>query len=81
MEVPTIYDVWERKGKPILYSTALITDDPLEEIKLAGHDRTPVSLTHEAAQAWLDTKSHSTGELFDLSDDIHRPFYEHAIAA
>lgn len=81
MEVPTIHDMWKRKGEPTLYSTALITDDPLEEIALAGHDRTPVSLTSVAAQQWLSPQSNSKDELFALLDEIKRPLYEHAIAA
>lgn len=81
MEVPTIYDVWERKEKAPLHSTALITDDPLEEVALAGHDRTPVSLSSTAAKLWLDTTSVDKDSLFALLDDIKRPFYGHAIAA
>ncbi|MDH3695298.1 MAG: SOS response-associated peptidase [Gammaproteobacteria bacterium] len=81
MEVPTIYDIWERKGKPSLYSTALITDDPLEEIQRAGHDRTPVSLNSATARVWLEPQSHSKDELSALLDEIKRPYYEHAIAA
>lgn len=81
MEVPTLYDVWQRQGKPVLFSTALITDDPLEEIALAGHDRTPISLTSTAARHWLSPQSSDQDSLFALLDDIKRPFYEHAIAA
>lgn len=81
MEIPTIYDIWERKGKPTIFSTALITDDPLEEVALAGHDRTPVSLNASAARQWLSPVSRDKDELFTLLDDIKRPFYEHAVAA
>jgi hypothetical protein len=59
----------------------LITDDPLEEIQRAGHNRAPISLTRNAADARLDTQHHTIDELYDLLDDIHRPLYEHALAA
>ena len=81
MLVPTIYDVWRRKGKPPLFSTALITDDPLEEVALAGHDRTLISLNETSALQWLDVSSCGTDMLFELLDDIKRPYYGHAIAA
>lgn len=81
MQVPTIFDVWERKGKPSLFSTALITDDPLDEIAQAGHDRTPVSLTSAAAKQWLDVAGAEKAEMLELLDQIKRPHYEHAIAA
>lgn len=81
MLVPTIYDVWRRKGKPSLHSTALITDDPVDEVALTGHDRTPISLNEPSAMQWLDVSSHDTDTLFELLDDIKRPYYDHAIAA
>ncbi len=81
MEIPTIFDIWVQKGKPALYSTALITDDPLAEIAAAGHDRTPVSLKRSAARQWLDPKSRERSELFALLDDIKRPHYTHQVAA
>jgi putative SOS response-associated peptidase YedK len=81
MLVPTIFDIWKRKDKPTLYSTALITDEPLEEIAQAGHNRTPISLTPEAAEQWLDTPNRSPDEFLALLDDIKRPYYEHAVAA
>lgn len=81
MWVPTIYDAWEHKGQPALYSTALITDDPLEEVALTGHDRTPVSLTKTAAHAWLEPAKSDKDELLALLDQIQRPHYQHAVAA
>lgn len=81
MAVPTIYDVWERQGKATLYGTALITDDPLEEVALAGHNRTPISLTPIAAGQWLHPGDMDDEQLLALLDDIKRPFYDHAVAA
>ena len=81
MEVPTIYDIWKRKSEHTLYSTALITDDPLEEVAAAGHDRTPVSLTTEAAYDWLTPGETNKEQLLSILDNIKRPYYNHAVAA
>lgn len=79
MLVPCIWSLWQR-GDEVLKSMALITDEPPEEVKRAGHDRCPINLTREAALAWLEPQGRSAGELFEILSRRHRPFYEHRIA-
>jgi putative SOS response-associated peptidase YedK len=79
MRVPCIWSRWERGGE-VLYSMALITDEPPPEVAQAGHNRCPINLTHEAALAWLSPLGRSSAELFEILNQRHRPYYEHRIA-
>jgi putative SOS response-associated peptidase YedK len=79
MFVPCVWSHW-RQGEEVLDSMALITDDPPEEVRQAGHNRCPINLTREAAEAWLSPRGRSDAELFDILAQRYRPFYEHRIA-
>jgi putative SOS response-associated peptidase YedK len=58
----------------------LITDDPPPEVAAAGHDRCPINLTREAAEAWLSPQGRDRNELFELLEQRQQPYYEHARA-
>ena len=64
----------------MLYSMALITDEPPSEVVQAGHNRCPINLTREAALAWLGPQGRKVSELFEILSQRHRPYYEHRIA-
>lgn len=76
MLVPCVWDRWT-EGEEVLNSFALITDDPPPEIAAAGHDRCPINLTREAAEAWLTPTVRSNAELFAILSQRHRPLYEY----
>lgn len=77
MFIPTLWDEWEAKGKPILYSAALITDDPAPEVAAAGHDRTPIFLKESAVDAWL--RASSAEEALEVLKERERPLYRHQV--
>lgn len=79
MLVPCVWSRWT-DGKEVLDSFALITDEPPREVAAAGHDRCPIYLTREAAEAWLSPEGRSRAELFEILAQRQRPFYEHRIA-
>lgn len=79
MFVPCVWSRWQRGGE-VLYSMALITDEPPLEVAQAGHNRCPINLTREAALAWLAPQGRSSAELFEILSQRHRPYYEHRIA-
>jgi putative SOS response-associated peptidase YedK len=68
MLVPCLWDKWEQGGH-VLNSFALITDEPPAEVAAAGHDRCPVNLTREAAEAWLRPRERSVAELLESSSN------------
>jgi putative SOS response-associated peptidase YedK len=76
MLVPCVWDRWEQNGE-VLYSFALITDEPPPEVAAAGHDRCPINLTRSAAEAWLSPQGRDTNELLALLEERQRPYYEH----
>jgi putative SOS response-associated peptidase YedK len=79
MFVPCIWARWS-SGDDVLYSMALITDEPPTEVAQAGHNRCPINLTREAALAWLTPRGRSSAEIFEILGQRHRPYYEHRIA-
>jgi putative SOS response-associated peptidase YedK len=79
MLVPCIWSRWQR-GEEVLYSMALITDEPPVEVAQAGHNRCPINLTREAALAWLAPHGRSSAELYQILSQRHRPYYEHRVA-
>lgn len=79
MFIPTLWDVWEKKGEPTLYSAALITDDPAPEIAKAGHDRTPIFLRESIIEDWLYAEGRSTEELKAILSKRERPLYVHNV--
>lgn len=80
MLVPCIWDRWEQ-GDEVLNSFALITDDPPPEIAAAGHDRCPINLTREAANAWLTSQTRTASEWLGILAQRQLPYYEHMQAA
>ncbi len=77
MYIPTLWDEWTSKDGQRLISTALITDEPHEEIARAGHDRTPIFLKPDAVDLWLQAKT--TTEAHDALALRERPFYSHKV--
>jgi len=51
----------------IKHGFALLTDDPLPEVRAAGHDRSPILLDEKAAVAWLNIQR-SRGGLDEILD-------------
>jgi putative SOS response-associated peptidase YedK len=75
MIIPVIWDRWQSKGSPDLYSFALITDEPPQEVSEAGHDRCPIFLKPENIDAWLDPCHSTEKKINDLLDDKETPIY------
>jgi len=64
--IPTLWDVWKKRGESPLYSAAAITDEPFPEVARAGHQRTPIPLLESAVDSWLE----STAPLKELRENI-----------
>lgn len=79
MFIPTLWDVWKKKGASPLYSAALITDEPAPEIAAAGHDRTPIFLKESAVEDWLKAPETSLKDLAYVLNQRERPHYSHAL--
>jgi putative SOS response-associated peptidase YedK len=77
MIIPTLWDVWKKRGESPLYSTALITDEPLPEIAQAGHDRTPIFLKESAVDLWLSAET--AEEAIAALGERERPHYNHRL--
>lgn len=79
MYVPVLWDCWKKNGT-ILYSGALITDDPPKEVREAGHERCPIFLEKSAIDDWLYTDLKSGKEIKEkILSRRETPFYEHKI--
>jgi putative SOS response-associated peptidase YedK len=83
MLIACLYAEWVNPADPddVLPSVAAITDEPAPEVAAAGHDRTVINLTWEAAINWLSPEGRSPEELQALLDQRQRPYYEHREAA
>ena len=79
MIIPTLWDVNKQKGKPDLYSCAIITDDPPKEIAETGHERCPVFLKPNNIDRWLHPNGQSREELYEILRDRVRPHYSHKL--
>lgn len=77
MIIPMLWDIWQKKGEPTLYSGALITDDPAPEIAEAGHDRTPIFLKESAVDSWLNCRDPK--EAKEILMERERPRYSHRV--
>ena len=75
--VPTI--VSESHLEPGLFGCAIVTDDPAPEVLTAGHDRTPISLSLEAAKAWLTPNKKSAKDLDALLDQRPAVHFDHRL--
>lgn len=79
MYIPVIWDKWKKKGEPDLYSVALITDDPPEEVQAAGHDRCPIFLKASAVDVWLNAEG-TRKEIKEILIEREAPVYKHKVA-
>lgn len=80
MFVACLWDRWEKKGEPDLYSFATITDDPPPEVAATGHNRCIVPLKTQNLAAWLAPGADKTA-IYKLLDDREHPYYAHELAA
>lgn len=78
MFIPTLWDIWKKKGHPDLYSGALITDEPAPEIAATGHDRTPIFLKESAIDRWLAAKG-TLAEIKESLSEREFPHYSHKL--
>jgi len=81
MLIACLWSHWQGKGEPDLLSFAAITDDPPQEIALAGHDRCIIPIKPEHIDAWLNPDSANLAAQHAILDDRNRPYYEYRMAA
>ena len=81
MYVACLWDCWQQRGQPDLYSFAVITDEPPPEVAATGHDRCPIPLKAENVARWLKPEAQTREDLFRLLDDRERYQYAHELAA
>lgn len=80
MLVACLWDRWEKKGEPDLYSFAAITDEPPPEVAATGHNRCIIPLKSQNLSAWLRPGT-ELADSYALLDDRERPYYAHELAA
>jgi putative SOS response-associated peptidase YedK len=74
--------LWDRTGDEktgSFLSFAVITDEPPNEVRAAGHDRCIIPLKEKNVDAWLTPEGRSRKELYDILDDRERPYFEHQV--
>ncbi|OXC78396.1 SOS response-associated peptidase family protein [Caballeronia sordidicola] len=81
MLIACLWSHWQGKGEPDLLSFAAVTDDPPQEIALAGHDRCIIPIKPEHIDAWLNPDPANLAAQYAILDDRHRPYYEYRMAA
>src|SRR5471032_1029176 len=81
MLIACLWSHWEGKNGPDLLSFAAVTDDPPQEIALAGHDRCIIPIKPEHIDAWLNPDPKDLTSQYSILDDRHRPYYEYRMAA
>jgi putative SOS response-associated peptidase YedK len=81
MLIACLWSHWKGKGEPDLLSFAAITDDPPQEIALAGHDRCIIPIKPEHIDAWLNPDPANLAAQYAILDDRNRPYYEYRMAA
>jgi putative SOS response-associated peptidase YedK len=81
MLIACLWSHWQGKGEPDLLSFAAVTDDPPEEIALAGHDRCIIPIKPENIDAWLNPDPANLAVQYAILDDRNRPYYEYRMAA
>ncbi len=59
---------------------AIITDEPPDEIRAAGHDRCPVILNADALESWLHPYGRTAKEMDDLLSKRQRLTFKHQLA-
>ena len=76
--------LWSHRTEPRkkeLFSFALNTYEPPEEVLSTGHDRCIIPLKRENVDAWLDPDPHDLDLLYDILEDRDRSYYAHRVAA
>lgn len=68
--------LWSRWSDDLV-SFAAITDEPNEEVRAAGHDRTIINLASNNVDAWLSPSGHSLNDFYRMFDERQRPYFEH----
>jgi putative SOS response-associated peptidase YedK len=76
MIVPCLWSEWG-EGDERLLSFAIITDEPTDEIRAAGHDRRPLQIQPDDVDAWLNPDRTSPEEQLRILLRGPRPFYGH----
>lgn len=74
--VPVLFDVSRRPDGTTKRDFAVITHDPPEEVARTGAEHTPVSLTIDAALAWLHAASAEDPLDADPGEDVDTDFQE-----
>lgn len=78
MWAPCLWDYWENTTEGIgLYSFAIITDDPPEEIYRRGHDRCPIFLREDLINEWLRPQDKTKSEVYRMLKSKQDVFYQH----
>ena len=80
MLIPILWDRWEKNGE-VLYSAAVITDEPPPEVKAAGHDRCPIFLSKAGVDEWLNPEGKTVDQLMGTLSLRERPKYGHKVVA
>jgi putative SOS response-associated peptidase YedK len=81
MLIACLWSHWQGKDEPDLLSFAAVTDDPPEEIAIAGHDRCIIPIKPEHVDAWLSPDPGDLAAQYAILDDRARPYYEYRMAA
>jgi putative SOS response-associated peptidase YedK len=81
MLIACLWSHWQGKNEPDLLSFAAVTDDPPQEIALAGHDRCIIPIKPEQIDAWLNPDPANLAAQYAILDDRNRPYYEYRMAA
>ena len=78
MWAPAIYDHWQDpKGQNDIYSFAILTRDPPEEVAAMGHDRCPVFPQWDFMSTWLDPLHHTKEEMYRGFETLHPVKYDY----
>jgi putative SOS response-associated peptidase YedK len=81
MIVAGIWSHWEGPDESPFNSFAIVTDDAPDHIMKLGHERCPINLTPEAAQAWLTPQTRSNEELMQILAQRQRPIYDYEVVS
>lgn len=81
MHAASLFEIYKHPDLGEIRSFSMVTDEPPEEVALAGHDRCPVYLSYDKIDQWLQPKGQSLQQLDGLLDHKERCYYSHAIAA
>ena len=81
LTVPVIFSAGS-DGPLVGKGFAIVTDDPPQEVILAGHDRCPVVLSREGVGAWLACPDSSAGEekVEEILDMREAEVFSHQLA-